>query len=207
MKKWLAFAAAACAVAFAAPAAAAPPAGTHRDPVNTPMFAAWWEPNPGGWYSIDSSGVLSGPDYGPVAAGKPVMIDLAWVGQAYGHTKAVPGVDQLRLTVTKGAETVVAQTWAEGRAAWTSVFAWDGYWVDLLGPAPPFNPAIGAGTYGIKWENVLPAELVTPGVYHVRIDEHFGHVYNDLSWFSDDWARPVPLTPYTAQYEFSFTVA
>ena len=83
----------------------------------------------------------------------------------------------------------------------------DDYWVDPLGPAPAFNPKLGAGAYGIKLENLLPANLVTPGVYDVRIDEQFTHVYNDLSWYSDDWKRPVRWAPFTATYEFSFTAS
>lgn len=138
MKKWLALAV----LAIVGVAGAAPALTAHRDPVNVPMFADWYTPAPDGWYTIDDAGVLSGPRYGPVSASAPVMIDVAWVGQSYGHTSAVPDVDQLRLTITKGDRTIVAQTWAQGRAAWTQVFPWDDYWVGLLGEAPPLNPSI-----------------------------------------------------------------
>lgn len=207
MKKWLALAVLALAGAIVGVAGAAPALTAHRDPVNVPMFADWYTPAPDGWYTIDDAGVLSGPHYGPVSASAPVMIDVAWVGQSYGHTSAVPDVDQLRLTITKGDRTIVAQTSAQGRAAWTQVFPWDDYWVGLLGEAPPFNPSIAAGTFGIKWENVFPAGTFAPGVYHVTIDERFTHTYNDLSAWPGAPARPVRLTPYTGSYEFSFTVA
>ena len=122
MKKWLALAVLALAGAIVGVAGAAPALTAHRDPVNVPMFADWYTPAPDGWYTIDDAGVLSGPHYGPVSASAPVMIDVAWVGQSYGHTSAVPDVDQLRLTITKGDRTIVAQTSAQGRAAWTQVF-------------------------------------------------------------------------------------
>ena len=208
MRKWVLVALAVCAVATTATAGAAPPAGVHRDPVGVPMFANWYDPSdPGGWYVVDATGALSGPHDGAVAADEPVMIDIAWAGQAYGHTKVIPDVDRLRLTISRNGETVVAQSWAEGRSAWTPVFVWDQYWVDLLGPAPPFNPNLGTGAYGIKWENVFPAGFFSPGSYDVRIDEAFAHSYNDLTAYPDWGARPVRYPPYTASYEFSFVVA
>jgi len=197
-----------CIGVVVASAAAAPPAGTRKDPVGMPMFSNWYsETDPGGWYLVKSDGNLSGPFTGSIAAGEPFMIDIAWVGQAYGHTKVVPDVDHLKLTITKGNDPlpVFSQTWAQGRAAWTSVFVWDDYWLNLLGPVPPFNPNMGTGTYGIKWENTFK-EGFAAGMYHVVIDEDFTHVYNDLSSYSGDWKRPTKFTPYTWSWEFDFTV-
>lgn len=206
MKQLLALVAVVVTGALVGVAGAAPALVTHRDPVNVPMFASWYTDDPGGWYVIDSNGVLSGPNDGPVSASEPLMIDIAWVGQSYGHTKAVPDVDQFKLTISKNGQSVVSQTWAQGRAAWTDVFPWDDYWVELLGDAPPFNPHIAAGTFGIKWENLFPAHFFTPGTYQVTIDERFTHTYNDLSAWPDWPARPVRITPYGGSYEFSFTV-
>ena len=205
MKRWIALAAAICAAGVVATmAAAARPAAVHHAPTGTALFGYWWTEDPGAWVTVDADGTGSVPHSAPIQAGRPLMIGLTWVGEGYGHTKGFPDVDAFKLTVKKGVQTITDQTWLEGRAQWTEVFPWDSFWLNFLGPMPPFNPHMGNDTYGIDWENLFPAGLPA-GVYDVRIDEQFNHTYNDLAAYPDI-KKPFRLTPYAATYEFQITV-
>lgn len=188
-------------------ALAAAPAGTHQDPERTAMFFVYWL---GGWDEV-KDGVLvpdimggEDPSYDAVPCGYDVMVDTLWIGQGYGQVKGIPDVDRLRLSITdKDDKPVVDQTWAQGRAAWTPVFAWDAYWVGLFGEVPPFNPNMGITTYGIKWEPTFTqAQLGGPGTYHVTVTEDLTHVVNDLTLYDATWQRPTKLLPGMATYTF-----
>ncbi len=208
MKKLsIAVAVAACLGALVATAGTASPAGTYHDPPKTAMYALWWSESPGMWDYVEGQiPKLTYMDEGtPVPCGWKVMVSVLWVGQGYLHTMIVPDVDMLKLTITKHGSSVpvVAQTWLQGRAAWGPVFAWDGYWEEMIGPAPPFDPRLNIGTFGIKWENVYTqARLGGPGVYHVTVDEDFRRVYYDLTQSAEGGNKPTRIDPYKAQYTF-----
>lgn len=209
MRKWLVFvAAAACVVAFGSSASAAPPAATNRVPTDVPVFHYWYAGVPewaGYWSVVDENGQLTDGSGAPLAPHEPFMVAALWVGQSYGHTMEVPSVDHYTLTVTNSDGAVVyAQTQAQGDAAWMPVFAWDDYWVNMLGRVPGFNPNMGNGTYGIEW-NVTFANGLPTGVYQAVVHQEFTHIYNDLSAYSDVPARPTHLYPYS--YDYPFTIA